>query len=453
MNINHIQNIYFLGIGGIGMSALARHFNSRGFFVWGYDKTASALTEALLAEGMSVSYADDPSTLESLPGLVVYTPAIPADSRLMQHFKETGTPMMKRSEVLGMLSKETPSIAVAGTHGKTTVCAMLTHIMQVAGVPVLSFMGGISTNYNSNYIGCSNATWLIAEADEYDRSFLQLAPRIALITAIDSDHLDIYGNWAMMNESFARFASLLGDKGTLIIKKGIDIACDKSTKIFEYCLTAPADYHLENIELIQGRYHASTRGRISLDGLKLQHPGRHNLENALAATALAHQAGVSSSHIRKALNSFTGVKRRFEIIIETRHFVYVDDYAHHPEEIAACINTARELWPGKKITGIFQPHLYSRTRDLADQFATSLSLLDELMLLDIYPAREKPIAGVDARMLLEKMQMPAAALYSKEQVLQQLDTNRPEVLISMGAGDIDRLPNEIKKLIGQKTHG
>ncbi len=450
MNINRIQSIYFLGIGGIGMSALARHFNGRGVFVCGYDKTPSALTEALINEGMSISYSDDPSTLECLPGLVVYTPAIPADSRLMQKLRDTNTPIMKRSEVLGMLSRETPTIAVAGTHGKTTVCAMLTHIMQVAGVPVLSFMGGISSNYNTNYIGSSNATWLIAEADEYDRSFLQLAPSIALITAIDSDHLDVYGNWDMINESFTRFAALAGDKGTLIIKKGIDIACSKTTKTFDYCLTAPADYHLDNIELIQGRYHASMRGMISLDGVTLMHPGRHNLENALAATALAHRAGVSSSYIRKALNSFTGVKRRFEIITDTGHCAYVDDYAHHPEEIAACINTARELWPGKRITGIFQPHLYSRTRDLADQFASSLSMLDELMLLDIYPAREKPIAGVTAQMLLKKIKIPAAAHYSKEQVLQQLNKNRPEVLITMGAGDIDRLANEIKKLFNNK---
>ncbi len=453
MNMSHIQNIYFLGIGGIGMSALARHFNSLGVSVCGYDKTPSGITGALKSEGIAISHDDDPATLMCNPDLVVYTPAIPSDSRLLSHFKQLGTPILKRSEVLGMLSGETPTIAVAGTHGKTTVCAMLTHIMLEAGIPVLSFMGGISVNYNTNYIGHRNPVWLIAEADEYDRSFLHLSPRIALITSIDSDHLDVYGNWEMVKEAFAQFAALPGDEGILIIKKGLDIRHQGRTRIVDYSVMPPADYHLEKIEFKQGRYHASMAGRISIDGIALQHPGRHNLENALAAAALAHQAGVGSTITRKALNSFAGVKRRFEIVLETEHSIFVDDYAHHPEEISACINTARELWPGKKITGVFQPHLYSRTRDLAEQFASSLSALDELMLLDIYPAREKPIAGVDAMMLLKKIEIAQAGHYTKEQLLRQLKENRPEVLITMGAGDIDRLSNDIKYLLIQPTHG
>ncbi len=452
MDINRIQSIYFLGIGGIGMSALARYFNSRGIAVCGYDKTPSSLTEKLAAEGMVITHADDISAVKHNPGLVIYTPAIPTDSQLFTHFMKSGVQMLKRSEVLGMLSKKTPTIAVAGTHGKTTICAMLTHIFQEAGIPVLSFMGGISANYNTNYIGYPDAAWLIAEADEYDRSFLQLTPCMALITAIDSDHLDVYGSWDMVKESFARFAALLDEDGTLIIKKGIDIGRSGITKKYHYSATPPADYHLDNIEITQGRYHASMRGRISIDGIEMKHPGRHNLENALAAAALAHQAGVSSADIRKALNSFSGVKRRFEIILETEQFVYVDDYAHHPEEISACINTARELWPGKKITGIFQPHLYSRTKDLAEQFAASLSNLDELMLLDIYPAREKPIAGVDATMLLKKVNRPEAAHFKREELLQRLKEYRPEVLITLGAGDIDKLCDEIKNVLTQTKH-
>lgn len=449
MDFNQIQNIYFLGIGGIGMSALARHFNSRGVVVCGYDKTPSSLIEALKTGGVAISHVDAPSSIKHKPDLVIYTPAIPVDTRLYAYFRSSGIPMLKRSEVLGLLSKQTPTIAVAGTHGKTTVCAMLTHIMQEAGVAILSFMGGISANYNTNYIGHPDPAWLIAEADEYDRSFLHLAPRIALVTAIDSDHLDVYGSWEMVKESFAQFAALINDDGTLLIKQKVDIEPCGTTRKFDYSAMPPADYFLDNIELKQGRYQASLRGRISIDGIVLQHPGRHNLENALAAAALAHLAGVSSSVIRKALNSFVGVKRRFEIIVKTRHCAYVDDYAHHPEEIAACIDTARELWPEKKITGVFQPHLYSRTRDLADQFAASLSMLDELMLLDIYPAREKPIPGVDANLLLNKVEMPEAAYYTKEKLLKQLMKKKPEVLLTMGAGDIDKLSNEIKTIITQ----
>lgn len=434
------------------MSALARYFNSRGVVVCGYDKTPSTLTYALESEGISISYDDDPSKLPGDPGLVIYTPAIPAESRLFAWFKDSGSPMLKRSEVLGLLSKNIPTIAVAGTHGKTTVCTMLTHIMQVAGVPVLSLLGGISTNYNTNYIGHSNAEWLIAEADEYDRSFLHLSPSIALITAIDSDHLDVYGSLETMKESFASFAALLGNKGTLVIKKGIDLKTAYGAKTLVYGLTPPADYHLDKVELKQGCYCASMAGRIKIDEIILQHPGRHNLENALAAAALAHQAGVSPTVIKKALNSFTGVKRRFEILLDTEHCKFVDDYAHHPEEISACIKTARELWPGKKITGIFQPHLYSRTRDLADQFAASLSKLDKIMLLDIYPAREKPIPGIDANWLLKKIKTQKADHFTKKQLLQQLNITKPEVLITMGAGDIDNLSKDIKQLLQQNKN-
>lgn len=450
MNFNRIKSICFLGIGGIGMSALARHFNGKGVFVCGYDKTPGSLTKSLEAEGMVISHVDEPSTLECHPDLVIYTPAIPADLLLFKHFMDSGIPMLKRAEVLGMLSEDTPTIAVAGTHGKTTVCAMLTHIMVEAGIPVLAFMGGISTNYNTNYIGRDKADWLIAEADEYDRSFLHLKPKIALVTAIDSDHLDVYGSWEMVRESFISFAGRLDDTGTLIIKKDLDIGPCSRTKRYDYSAFHEADYHLNAINLIKGRYHACITGLINIDGIELQHPGRHNLENALAAAALAHQAGVGPTAIRKALNSFAGVKRRFEIILETEHCAFVDDYAHHPQEISACIDTARELWPGKKISGVFQPHLYSRTRDLAEQFAKSLSKLDNLMLLDIYPAREKPIQGVDANILLDKINMPSAAHYTKEQLINQLKKNRPEVLLTMGAGDIDKLSEEIKSILTQK---
>ncbi len=448
--MNQFQRIFFLGIGGIGMSALARHFNSLGLEVCGYDRTQTKLTEQLENEGVAVIYTDDPSSLGCRPELVVYTPAVPDTNKLFLHFKAAGTPMLKRAKVLGLLSQQYPAIAIAGTHGKTTISTMLTHIMKQAGVPCLALLGGISTNYGTNYISDPHPQWLIAEADEYDRSFLHLSPQIALISAIDSDHMDIYGNRDAMLESFKAFANTLVKGGTLVTKDNIADKIGFGGQHFNYRVEPPADHYLKDVKLQDGRYEAGIGGILNIEGIHMQYPAKHNLENALAAAALAHLAGISASHIRKGLNSFLGVKRRFEIVAQTQKSIFVDDYAHHPEEINACISSAREMWPGKKITGVFQPHLYSRTRDLADQFAESLSQLDELILLPIYPAREKAIEGVDTQMLLRKVKLQNARCHTKEETIQYLKNTEHEVLITIGAGDIDALTGPIKKILIQK---
>lgn len=432
------------------MSALARHFHNRGVHVCGYDKTHSDLTQALQNEGIDVFFDDDPSLVGHTPEMVVYTPAIPEENRLFQHFRSSGIVIVKRAQVLGMLSATIPTIAVAGTHGKTTICAMLTHIMKYAGTPCLSFLGGISLNYNSNYIGDSQAAWMIAEADEFDRSFLHLKPQIALISAIDSDHLDIYGNRRNLLDSFEQFIQNVDPKGSLLLRSGIEKELSIERPALEYGITHPANYYLDQIHIRNGRYCANIDGDLRIEGVALQHPGRHNLENGLAAAALAHKAGVEADDIRDGLNSFTGVKRRFEVHLQTQKTIYVDDYAHHPAEISACIRSVREMWPGKKVTGVFQPHLYSRTLDLAKQFAESLEALDEVILLEIYPAREKPIEGVDSGMIYSRIQHTKAHRMDKEQMIQHLSENPTEVVLTMGAGDIDRLCPFIKQNLMQK---
>lgn len=450
MNLNHIQRIFFLGIGGIGMSAIARHFMRRGADVCGYDRTPSALTQALVEEGITITYADDTAKLPCNPDLVVYTPAVPVTSRLFSHFMTAGTPMLKRAEMLGIISEQYPTIAIAGTHGKTTISTMLSHILRHAGIPCMAFLGGISTNYGTNYIDDPNPRWLIAEADEYDRSFLHLSPQIALISAIDSDHMDVYETREAMLQSFMAFARQVTPGGVLITKENIRTRIAFSGKQYNYRMSPPADYYLEDISLTDARYKANIAGELRVEDISMQYPGRHNLENALAAAALAHRAGISADQIRAGLNSFAGVKRRFEIVLQTSKHIFVDDYAHHPEEINACIGSAREMWPDKKITGIFQPHLFSRTRDLADEFADSLSKLDELILLPVYPAREEAIEGVNAQMLQEKVKLQKAECLDKEELIQYLGHTSTEVLITMGAGNIDALAEPIKKLLMQK---
>ncbi|MFP4065204.1 MAG: UDP-N-acetylmuramate--L-alanine ligase [Bacteroidales bacterium] len=450
-DINHITHIYFLGIGGIGMSALARYFYTRGVSVSGYDKTPSRLTAELQEEGIKVIHDDDPATLDVMPELVIYTPAIPSSNKLFRHFINHHVPMKKRAEVLGMISSGIPTIAVAGTHGKTTISAMLTHILKVAGIPCVSFLGGISTNYNSNYVGEPNPRWMVAEADEFDRSFLQLSPQLALISTIDADHLDVYGSREALAKNFASFAGKIHPRGVLVSKKGIAEELGFTGKGYSYHPTDMADYRLKDVELHQGRYKATIEGELHIEGLEPGHPGMHNLENALGAAALAHQAGVSADKIKEALNSFNGVRRRFEICLQTENIIYVDDYAHHPEEIRACISSARAMWPGRKITGIFQPHLFSRTKELAGEFAESLSALDELILMDIYPAREAPIEGVNAQMILDKVTLQQASYCPREELMDLLENTEPDVLITMGAGDIDRFAGPITQLLKNKA--
>ena len=449
-SLNEIQHMFFLGIGGIGMSALARHFHGSGIHVRGYDKTYSDLTQALQNEGIEVIYTDDLSLIGQTPDMVIYTPAVSADNKLLQYFHNMEVPILKRAKVLGMLSETIPTIAVAGTHGKTTICAMLTHIMKYAGRPCLSFLGGISLNYNSNYIGDAQAEWLIAEADEFDRSFLHLKPVLALISAVDSDHLDIYESRKKLLESFELFIQSIDPNGHLLFRKGVEKELTIENRATDYHIDPPAGYFFNNIDILDGRYRASIDGKLQLKGISLQHPGRHNMENALGAAALAHWAGVSPEDIRDGLNSFTGVKRRFEIHLQTKNTIYVDDYAHHPTEIKACIGSAREMWPGKKVTGIFQPHLFSRTRDLAGDFAESLEQLDEVILLDIYPAREKPIQGVDSQMIINKIKKTKAQHMTKQKMVEYLSKQPTEVVLTMGAGDIDRLCQTIKKSLMQK---
>lgn len=449
-HIDQITNVYFLGIGGIGMSALARYFHSRGVNVCGYDKNPSVITNALQQEGISVSHEDDPAGISFQPEIVVYTPAIPATTKLFQHFAKQAIPLKKRAEVLGIISSALSTIAVAGTHGKTTISAMLTHILKQAAIPCTAFLGGISTNYNTNYIGEPESHWLVVEADEFDRSFLHLHPQMALISSMDADHLDVYGSKEELFRSFSLFTQQVDASGVVILHKKIKKHPGFKGKSFTYGMEGTADYYLQNIRVSNGLYEADIRGLIDLPCVRIGHPGKHNLENALAATALAHQAGVDKEAIRRALLTFTGVKRRFEIHLQTSKMVYVDDYAHHPEEIRACVLSAREIWPERRITGVFQPHLYSRTRDLADQFAESLSLLDELILLDIYPAREKPIEGVTSQIILDKVKTKVT-LCEREHLLSLLGKTPADVLITMGAGDIDRFAEPIKQLLQNKV--
>jgi UDP-N-acetylmuramate--alanine ligase len=447
MNLSRIQHIYFLGIGGIGMSALARYFHDRGVDVSGYDRTPSPITRALQEEGIQVRFDQDPGQIPADTRLVVYTPAIPQGSPLMEAARERQLPMMKRSEVLGGITRDLPCIAVAGTHGKTTVCAMLAHILKTAGIPAEALMGGIAVNYNSNYLGAKDPLWIIAEADEFDRSFLHLQPLLATITSMDADHLDIYGTRDRLRESFGLFAGRVREGGKLLLRKGLELPEGRRGEILTYALEEGADYMAGAIRVEDGRYVADFRGRLDLPGLLLGVPGRHNVENALAAAALAAQAGAAPEAIRQALGTFLGVRRRFETCYKDAATVYIDDYAHHPGELRACIETARELYPGWSVTGIFQPHLYSRTRDLAWEFADSLAMLDELLLMDIYPAREEPIPGVNSRMLLGRVPLGNKHLVDMDQLMQRLEAKRPAVLLTMGAGDIDRLREPIVRLL------
>ena len=439
---NNIRHICFLGIGGIGMSALARYFHARGMQVCGYDRTESAITRALIREGMQVLYTDAPSLLPSGIDLVIYTPAIGQTNRCLQQLSSTSLPVMKRAEVLGLISRQQPTIAVAGTHGKTTISCMLAHVMRQAGIRTEAILGGISANDNTNYLRADDAAWLVTEADEYDRSFLHLHPVMAAITAIDTDHLDIYGTNDALLESFAAFSKNISQHGHLLIKEGTPHQEYAGTTL-TYHMNKHADYRAKNFFIQAGECYLSVTGKLELPSTKLGLPGKHNAENALAAAALAHLAGVNTKAISEGLSSFKGVKRRFEVCFQNDHMVYIDDYAHHPAEIQACIEAARELFPDKQITGIFQPHLYSRTRDLAEGFASSLALLDNLIMLDIYPAREEPIDGITAQWLLDQVPMTQKKLRPKESVDDEVAQLHPGVLITMGAGNIDTLVNAI----------
>jgi UDP-N-acetylmuramate--alanine ligase len=461
MNAMGYKLYYFVGIGGIGMSALARFFHHYGKRVHGYDKTSSELTRALEEEGINCYYDEDTTRLKQILSpysaneiLVVYTPAVPEDNAEFQYLKKAGYTFMKRAQVLGAISANFRTIAIAGTHGKTTTTTLVTHLLRSAGINCFSFMGGISKNYNTNLllgdISDRNAV-MVVEADEYDRSFLHLHPYISVITSVDPDHLDIYGDASHVREGYTLFARQLREGGTLVVKKTVDNELTLSERRRIYSLNLDTEYRADSVSVADGRFRYDIISPVEvLRNVTLGQPGLHNVENSIAAVAVAQALGISGEAITEALRSFEGVRRRFDYRVQTREMVYIDDYAHHPEELKATINSARTLFPGKKITGIFQPHLFSRTRDFAEGFAESLDLLDECLLLEIYPAREKPIPGVTSSMLLEKMKIADKRIVSRDELLESLRRTKPQVLLTMGAGDIDRLAEPIEKIM--RTH-
>jgi len=462
LNFNNIKQIYFLGIGGIGMSALARYFMAMGKSVSGYDKTPTKLTDELIAEGIDIHFDDNirliPNSIKQLPYaieniLIVYTPAIPKEHTEFIYFKENGFVIKKRSEVLGMITENSNTIAVAGTHGKTTTSSLIAHIFKTANLDPSAFLGGITQNYNTNLLLSSNLSTnnlVVVEADEYDRSFLTLHPEIGVITSVDADHLDIYGDEKYMHESYSLFARQV--KSKLILKMSIVSKIDSGKKAITYSVSDDrADYFAQNIKIENGYYHYEIVTPTNIFAtISLGLPGLHNVENSIAATAVACEMKISEHDIREALKTFGGVKRRFDFQIKTDSLIYIDDYAHHPEELKAAINSAKEMYPNKKITGIFQPHLFSRTRDFADEFARSLDLLDECMLMEIYPARELPMEGVTSAMLLDKMKSTNKSISQKENLLEDISKKKLEVLMTLGAGDIDMFVESIKNLLLQK---
>ena len=441
------KNIYFLGIGGIGMSALARYFYRQGYNVSGYDKTPSPLTDKLMDEGIRVHFEDNISLIPKDLSMAVYTPAVPKENAEYQFLEKSGILFLKRSQLLGLLAKNKTTFAVAGTHGKTSITAAAAYILQKETM-ITAFIGGILTNNNSNLIYNKLSDIILVEADEYDRSFLTLSPDIAVITAVDADHLDIYEDKKGLIKSFNDFANNIKKNGTLITKKALLDHIQTEANVRTYDIkSANSDYYSENIHIKNGRqYFDIVTPSGIIEKIPLAVGGLHNIENAVAAAAIADIAGVNHQTIKHQLTSYKGVKRRFEYIVRTKNHIYIDDYAHHPQEINACIASAKMLHPDKKICGIFQPHLYSRTSDFADEFAKSLEELDHIILLDIYPARELPIEGISSEMLLKKINKPEKMLLKKEEIVPYLKSINLEILITMGAGDIDRLVNDIKKM-------
>lgn len=454
MKLEQINRVYFLGIGGIGMSALARYFLRKSIPVCGYDKTESPLTKTLENEGAQILYEDQPVLIPKafidLEGtLYIYTPAIPVENQIRQYLVSRGVKLYKRAEILGLLSQKYKCIGIAGTHGKTTVSSMCAHILYQSPLGCQAFLGGIMIHNNSNLLSHPTSQWMVAEADEYDRSFLHLHPQIALITAMDADHLDIYGDHEKMQDSFREFASQCKKGGSLIIHHKIKSNFSGKFKYKTYSLNErEADYYASNIQLINGHYHfnLNTPNHV-IEDIKLHMPGLINLENAVAASASATEAGVEKESIKNALAEFQGIKRRMELILKTEEVTFYDDYAHHPEEINATLLSIKNLYPGKELTVVFQPHLYSRTRDFALEFGKSLSLADEVILLDIYPAREKPIGGVSSKLILDPIHNTKKQIISKEKLIAYIKTRKPELLVTLGAGDIDRLVEPLKNIM------
>lgn len=449
--------LYFLGIGGIGMSALARYFKAKGYEVAGYDRTPSPLTHCLENEGISIHYIDAPSLIPENIEFVVLTPAIPANALELKYLRDKNVRIVKRAEVLGMLSREHKALAVAGTHGKTTTTALVTHILMTADKRMSAFIGGISRNIDSNVvIGEDKDEFMVMEADEFDRSFLQLAPFVSIVTSIDADHLDIYGDYEHLVASFNEFVDKTSDDGLVIYHANLPI---KTTKKHVTYGLENADVTAENIRIVDGEtqfdfvvanycalpsYLSNLRNQSSLS-MRLY--GNHNVQNALAAIIMCSYLGVSQEDIRKGLATFKGVQRRFDIRVKNEKHIYIDDYAHHPEEIKAALLAARKVFSDKELTVVFQPHLFTRTRDFMDGFAESLSLADRVILLDIYPARELPIEGVTSAALLERITSKNKMLCSKEELLDTIKSIEPELVMTVGAGDIDRFVPQIENML------
>lgn len=444
MNLSAIHNVYFIGIGGIGMSALARYFKFIDKKVAGYDKTKTPLTQELASLGIDIHYEDrleaiSAAYLQRENTLVVYTPAVPSQHSEYQYFLQQGFDIKKRSEVLGLITQSTFCLAVAGTHGKTTTSCILAHLLKEAGAPLTALLGGISEDFNSNFLFEGN-DYSVVEADEFDRSFLRLSPNVACITSMDADHLDIYGNIEALHRSFHDFADCIKPGGTLFVRNGLPM--DGIT----YGIEDDSDYCIRNLKIEHGTYifDLGTPDTV-LTGVKFNKPGRHNLLNGLVAFAMAVQTGSPVNRLAEALETFKGVQRRFSYKIKSDDFVFIDDYAHHPTEIDAIYEAVSEMHPAKKVLVVFQPHLYSRTQDFADAFAKSLSQFDSVLLLDIYPAREQPIAGITSNWLLNKIRNTNKGLVEKSNLINEIKKQDPEVLVTLGAGDIGLEVAKIKR--------
>lgn len=455
--MNNIDSIYFIGIGGIGMSNLARYFMSKGKKVAGYDRTETALTKQLVDEGAEIHYTDSVSLIplyckDKDKTLVVYTPAVPAENEEVKYFHEHKFEVQKRAQVLGTITKSSKALCCAGTHGKTTTSSILAHILKQSHLDCNAFLGGILKNYDSNLLLSDKSEFTVVEADEYDRSFHHLHPYMALITSVDPDHLDIYGTEEEYLKSFEKFTSLIQPGGALVVKHNIKLLpkVQNGVRVYTYSMDK-GDFHAQNIKIGGGEivFDFLTPSE-TIRNIQLGVPVKINIENSVGSMALAWLNGATSEELRHGISTFQGAKRRFDFLLKTDKIVMIDDYAHHPKELAASISSVKELYPDRKLTGIFQPHLYSRTRDFAPDFADSLSLLDELILLDIYPAREKPIEGITSKIIFDKVTCPKI-LCNKEELLPLLQSkNDIEILLTVGAGDIDRLLQPIKEILEQK---
>jgi len=451
MNLEKVNKMYFLGIGGIGMSALARYFHQRGVEIHGYDLTSSPLTEALQKEGMHIHFDDNIGKIPENIDLAIYTPAIPADNKELAFFRNNKISLLKRAELIELLTKNHFTIAIAGTHGKTSISALTAHLLKSAGKNITALVGGICKNYHSNLISSKKTDYFLVEADEFDRSFLKLKPNISLVSSMDADHLDIYGNHEELKKNFRAFVNNTVEGGTLVYNQKLKEFDAYPGNKMSYGLKTSANFRANKIRIVDGRFNFNVfYGDILIKDISLQIPGFHYVENALAAVAIAFELGLTADEVKKGLESFKGVERRFEFHINNSKTVYIDDYAHHPEEIRVTVEAARKLFPGRKICGIFQPHLFSRTRDFAEGFAQSLSQLDEIILLGIYPARELPIPGITSKVIFDLIKNPNKVLLGKDELLPYLEKKEIDVLLTLGAGDIGMMPEKIKNLLSRK---